>query len=265
MVMLVSILVPGDLYSDGTYYNIKLLNGSTSGVWQGATAKVNISGSAIASAEIMSHGSGYNATSLYFDPTVISGNGSGRFNIVSSGISSAIGNVIQLTGVGTTDDGYYRITGITDDNIISIAKTAGDPLPVVNQYAYGTGPSVAVASTSYSLISADSTSGVTTFTTDSAHGLVAGNSFRLIDASNNNLGDYVVESKTSVTEFTSLTGTGGAIGTPEYLLKHGLASNSKASDRSNENLSARTTPIFDNEYTNLHQDLVQFRLILQVE
>ena len=259
-----SVTVPGDLYSDGTYYNIKLLNGSTSGVWQGATAKVNISGSAIASAEIMSHGSGYNATSLYFDPTVISGNGSGRFNIVSSGISSAIGNVIQLTGVGTTDDGYYRITGITDDNIISIAKTAGDPLPVVNQYAYGTGPSVAVASASYSLISADSTSGITTFTTDSGHGLVAGNSFRLLDASNNNLGDYVVNSRIGVTTFTALTGTGGAIGTPEYILKHGLASNSKASDRSNENLAARTTSIFDNEYTNLSAELTPGSSSIQI-
>jgi len=254
----------GDEYRDGTWYNIKLLNGSTSGVWQGATAKVGIAGSAISSAEIMSHGSGYTASALYFDPTVISGNGAGRFTIVSSGISSAIGNVIQLTGVGTTDDGYHRVTGITDDTIISIAKTAGDPTPVVNQYAYGTGPSVAVASTSYSLISADSTSGITTFTTDSAHGLVAGNSFRLLDASNNNLGDYIVESKTSVSEFTALTGTNGAVGIATYILKHGLGSNSKTSDRSNENLAARGVPIFDNEYTTLGATLSPGSSTIQV-
>jgi len=246
-----SITNAGDQYRDGTWYNIKLLNGSTSGVWQGATAKVGVAGSAISSVEIMSRGAGYTASSLYFDPTVIAGNGAGRFSITSSGISSAIGNVIQLTGVGTTDDGYYRISTITDDTIIAIAKTAGDPTPVVNQYSYATGPSVSIASTAYSLISSDSTSGITTFTTTSAHGLVAGNSFRLIDASNNNLGDYVVESKTSVSEFTALTGTNGAIGIATYILKHGLASNSKQSDKSNENIAARTVPIFDNEYTTL--------------
>jgi len=254
-----SITNPGDEYRDGTWYNIKLLNGSTSGVWQGATAKVGVAGSAISSAEIISHGSGYTATDLYFDPTVLGGNGAGRFTIVSSGISSAIGNVIQLTGVGTTDDGYYRVTGITDDTIISIAKTAGDPLPVVNQYAYGTGPSVSIASTTY-----DSTTATTTFTTDSGHGLVAGNSFRLLDASNNNLGDYVVNSRIGVTTFTALTGTNGAVGIATYILKHGLASNSKASDRSNENLAARTTPIFDNEYTNLSAELTPGSSTIQI-
>ena len=240
----------GDEYRDGTWYNIKLLNDSTSGSWRGATAKVGVAGSAISSVEIMSSGAGYGAGDLYFDPSVISGNGAARFTIGAAGISSSVGNVVQLTGVGTTDDGYYRVTSVANNTTLAIAKTAGDPVAVANQYTYSTGPSVSIASTTY-----DSTSGITTFTTVNSHGLVAGNSFRIIDSSNNNLGDYVVKSKTSVTEFTSVTGTSGAVGIATYILKHGLASNSKASDKSDENLAARGSLIYGNEYTTLSSEL----------
>ena len=238
----------GDQYRDGTWYNIKLLNDSTSGAWRGATAKVGVAGSAISSVEIISSGAGYSAGDLFFDPTVISGNGAARFTIGAAGISSAVGNVVQLTGVGTTDDGYYRISSVTNNTTIAIAKTAGDPTPVVNQYAYGTGPSIEVSSDSY-----DAATNTTTIICGSAHGLLAGNSFRVLDASNNNQGDYVVKSKTNVTTFTATTTS--ALTSPKYILKHGLASNSKASDKADENIGSRGAILYDNEYTTLSSQL----------
>ena len=38
--------------------------------------------------------------------------------------STAVGNVVQFTGAGTTSDGYYRITSVPAKNQIAIAKTA---------------------------------------------------------------------------------------------------------------------------------------------
>jgi hypothetical protein len=71
-----SSLVGGATYVNGTYQNVKLLNGSQTGSWKGATAKVVVSGvGTITSAEIVSSGSGYsNGESLFFDASVL-GNG----------------------------------------------------------------------------------------------------------------------------------------------------------------------------------------------
>ena len=51
----------------------------------------------------------------------------------------------------------------------------------------------------------DNSTKVTTFTTSSAHGLVKGNSFRVLDSSDNNLGDFIVKDRISVTQFTCTT------------------------------------------------------------
>jgi hypothetical protein len=142
-----STLTAGATYTNGTYQNVKILNGSQTGTWQGATAKVVVSGGAIVSADIVSSGSGYSAGALYFDSSVVgTGNGAARFNIVTAGISTAIGNVVQFTGAGTTSDGYYRITSVPAKNQIAIAKTAGDPDVITDQYAFVVGPSIRVSS-----------------------------------------------------------------------------------------------------------------------
>ena len=47
-------------------------------------------------------------------------------------------------------------------------------------------------------------SGVTTFTCSSAHGLVKGSPFRIIDSSNNqNLGDFTVKERVGVKTFSA--------------------------------------------------------------
>ena len=235
-----SSLVGGATYVNGTYQNVKLLNDSQTGGWKGATAKVVVGGGEITSAEIVSSGSGYSAgESLFFDASVL-GNGDNvaRFNIVTSGISAAIGNVVQFTGAGTTSDTYHRITGIATDNTIGIARTVGDPVITTNQYAFVVGPSIQITSTT-------SSSGITTFTCSSPHGLFTGNKFRVIDSSNNNKGDYFVKDRVGVNTFTATTPnisvTGG------YILKHGLSANNASSDSSGENLGTRSITLYDEE------------------
>ena len=234
-----STLTAGASYTSGTYQNLKLLNTSQTGTWRGATARVVVSGGAVISADVVSSGSGYSAGPLFFDASVIgNGNGNARFNIATSGITTAIGNVVQFTGAGTTSDTYHRITAVSADNQISIAKTAGDSVITANQYAFIVGPSVRITTTTYS-------SGVRTFNCSGPHGLVAGNRFRVNDSSNNNLGDYIVKDRTSPTIFTALTPTISA--NNGYILKHGLSANDASSDSTAENLTIRSVPLFDKE------------------
>ena len=230
----------------GTYHNVKLLNtdpNPTTGTWKGATARVVITGGGvISSADIVSSGSGYSAGELFFDASVVgTGNNNARFNVVTSGITPAIGNVVQFTGAGTTSDSYHRITSIPATNQIAIAKTAGDSVVITSQYAFIVGPSVQVSSSPYT-----SATGATTFTCSAPHGLLAGNRFRVIDSSNNNLGDYIVTAGVGVNAFTAITNK-SVSATGGYILKHGLSANEATSDVSAENLAIRGVPLFDEE------------------
>ena len=238
------IVTAGASYTPGTYYGVKLLNGSSTGTWNGATAKVvvGVSGD-VSSVEIMSPGSGYSATSLYFDQTRIgAGNGNARYTITAAGISTNVGDVIQVTGTGTTTDGYYRISSVSSSTAISIARTTGDPVVLSGQYAFVVGPSIRISSSS----AYDATTKITTFTTNSVHGLVSGNKFRVIDSSNNNLGDYIVDTRVNTTSFTAVTNQSISAANG-YILKHGLSSNEGVSDITGENLGSRGVSFYDNQ------------------
>jgi len=237
-----SSLTAGASYSNGTYYNVKLLNGSQTGTWNGATAKVVVSGGSVTSAEVIAPGSGYSAGALYFDQTRIgAGNGAARFNVVTAGITTNVGDVIQFTGAGTTSDGYYRITSVGSATAVSVAKTANDPTITSGQYGFVVGPSIRIASTSY-----NSATGISTFTTTTSHGLVAGNRFRVIDSNNNNLGDFLVLTRDTITQFTATTNK-SISATNGYVLKHGLSANDAISDADGENIATRTVPFYSGD------------------
>jgi len=225
-----------------TYYNVKLLNGSQTGSWNGATAMVVVSVGVVTSVEIMSPGSGYSASSLFFDQTRIgAGNGAARYVITAAGISTNVGDVVCVTGIGSTSEAYYRITSIGSSTSIAIAKTAGDPTPLSNSYAYLVGPSVGLTSTRYS-----SATGITTFVTVFAHGLLSGNKFQVNDSNNNNLGVYLVKDRVGVNTFTAITGSVGIATTVGFILKHGLASNEAVSDVTSENYGIRGFSFYNN-------------------
>jgi len=233
-------LATGNGYTSGTYYNVKLFSNVGLTNWNGATAKVSVSGGALSSVDITAPGSGYsNGNVLYFDIAAIGSGSNGRLTLSTSGINPNIGDVVQFTGAGTTSDGYYRITSVSSSYQIGIAKTSGDPTVTSKQYALVVGPSIQISNTSYS-------SGTVTFTCASSHGLVSGNKFRVIDSSNNNVGDYVVQDRTSVTTFTAVTNKSLSVNSG-YILKHGLSSNEGVSDNTAENLGARTITLYDND------------------
>lgn len=227
--------------TDGTYYNVKLYNDASYSTWSGATAKVIVAGNAITSFQIQSQGSGYSdGNILYFDNDAIGGNQDGTITLATAGIATATGDVVQVTGIGTVSDGYYRIANIPSKNQIGISRTTGDPSIFANHIVIPVGQSISIGSTSF-----NATTKITTFNCNNAHGLVLGNKFRVIDASNNNLGDFIVKSKVGITTFTAETTV--ELANPAFILQHYFSSNSGVSDKSNENLASRSKTLYGND------------------
>jgi len=235
-------ITAGGSYNNGTYYNVKLLNNSQTGTWNGATAQVTVSGGTVSSVDIMSPGSGYSDVQLYFDQTRIgAGNGAARYSVNATGITTNIGDVVQFTGIGTTESSHYRIISIPSSTQISVASTTGDPKIIPSQYGFVVGPSSRVILSSHS-----ASTGITTFTTNVSHGLLPGNSFKIIDSSNNNLGEYIVKERVGIKTFTAVTNTQLSV-INGFILKQGLSANEGISDNSQENYGVRQISFYDND------------------
>ena len=239
-------------YTDGTYYNVKLYNEIGLSNWNGATAKVVVTSGYVASVEIINPGSNYNTIAsnsspnnrLYFDTSII-GSGTGAYyTIDSSRISSGVGDVIQITGAGTTSDGYYTISSVDSTTQISLGRTSSDPTILPNQYGLLIGPSISVDTVAF-----NSDTGISSISCLSAHGLVAGNSVKIIDSISRNLGEYLVKSTVGIKTFSILTNT--TLNSPTKVLKFGYSSNDGVSDKFDENISARGHSIYDNNYATI--------------
>ena len=239
-----SISVGGANLTNGTFHGIKLFN-SDGSTWDGARASVVISGGQVGVVTITEGGSGYGAETLVIDRQFIGGNSATAAQITvtnvhgSSGISTNIGDSIQLTGVGTATDGLYRIATIPSTTQISVALTATSPRPQIDQYAINVGPSAEIASESFSV-------DTTTFTTVLGHGLISGQKFKVLDANNQDLGSFFVKTKVSATSFTAVTSID--LGTPKFILPDGVASATPLSDKENENVGSRGLSFYDGDY-----------------
>ncbi len=249
-----SISAGGSGHVAGTYYNVKLWNEVGLSSWNGATAVVGVSGGgAVNMVDIQSPGSGYeNGDVLFIDKNYTGGStANATYTVATAGLTGSIlptgsvdlqsGMVVQVTGIGTTATNHYRAVGVPSKNQISIAKTAGDPISLVGQSVISVAPVGIVTSATY-----DAATDMTTIVCPYAHGLVAGNRFRLTDSSDNTLGNYLVKSRVGIKTFTVSTDitTNAANG---YILKHGLSSNDGSSDKRAENLSARGVSLYANE------------------
>ena len=259
-------IIGGSGQPDGTYRNVKLLQNNSNPTvnpaanWYGATANVVVAGGAVTSVEILDPGGGYASlslpVSLYFDETRFASSGTkGRYTINSAAnLSSAVGTVVQVTGDGTTNDGYYRILSVSNNKTIKVTKNAADQSPVIGQYVFAVAPSVTISSISGSWTQDNK---LITINTSSAHGLVAGNSFRVIkNSDNSNLGDYVVNQLVDYNTFTVETATNivsdAASG---KIYKLGMSANNARSDKDGENIGSRGLSIYGNEYLTLKEDI----------
>lgn len=245
----------GSGYNNGTFYNVKLLESSSNpsvGTWKGALARVTISGGVVSSVIVTNGGSGYSGTeSLYYDRTIIgTGNDAARLSLSSTSVNKNIGDVLQFTGLNTTQDTYHRITAINSNTQVSIAKTAGDITISPNQYVFVVGPSSQISSSTY-----NSTTKISTINCSTPHGLISGNKIRIVDSSNNNVGDYLVKTVNSITSFTVYSENSLSI-TNGYILKHGLSANDNQLDFNEENFASRNTVIYGREVFKLDSAII---------
>jgi hypothetical protein len=243
-----SALSGGSGYTNGTFYNVKLFNFGTS-QWNGSTAKVVVSGGSVMGVDVLVGGSGYsNNQRLIFDTSKIGVGVGAGITVITSGISTNIGDSVQVTGNGLRRGGHYRIASVPSKNQVSIAITAGDDTIVPGQFLINLGPSQIINTIQPSV------SGISTITTASAHGLVAGNKFTITNSNNQSLGDFLVNEKLSVNSFTvrslpSLTN-------PKHIIRHGFSSNNAISDSSTENISARSFNFYDNDKFFLNSTVI---------
>ena len=239
-----SISAGGSGLTNGTYNNVKLFNtGGTT--WDGATATVVVSGNQVTQVDVTAGGSGYaGGETLDLDNTFTGGSGA-RVTTSTVGISTVLGNTVQITGLTTATGGYYRISGVPAANQVAIAITASDDIQA-GEYLLNVGHELIVSSSTY-----DAVTGITTFTTNSPHGFVTGNSFRVHDSSNINKGDFVA---TGITTTTIVAKTDAAL-SGAFLLKHGMSANDRASDITGENLGARGLSFFGNERMTLDSNI----------
>ena len=219
----------GSGHTDGTYYNVRLLNSNATPATEG--------------------GSGYtNGETLFFDSQSVAlggigGSPSASLTIATAGISSATGNYVQVTGITTGTDSYHRISSVNSTKQITVAKSAADTL-LNGQQIHDMGPWVAVGS-------ASTTAGITQFTTPVDHGLAVGNQFRILNSSDVSLGDFIVTSVVGITQFSAKTTT--SLTDAKYILKHGLSDNESISGTAGENINVRGFNIFDHETLILNE------------
>ena len=243
------------LGSDGTYHNVRLLNDdlpepsqldSLYTKWNGATADVTLLGGSIQDVKITEFGSAYSPTTLYFSLNQIGGPTAPAsipsIVIGSNDIIDSDNDYIQVTGIGTTGGGYYKISASSDNRKqISIAKTDGDPLINSGEYVTVVGK-VGTGSISNNI-----------FTSTNGVGVVKGNKVRLLDSSNNNLGDYIVSEATATTFTISSTTT--VTGATQFM-KHALSDNDASADNLGENIGTRLHTFYDNQVLYVKDTLV---------
>ena len=243
------------------HYNVKILEGNQAGTWSGALAKVKVESNSVSTVDITSGGSAYAAGTYYFEQAKIgNGNADARFVVTAAGLSSDLNDVLQVTGLSTSTDFYGRIQTIPSDTTVSLARTTGDPIPSIGEFAINLGPSQVVNSVY------DATTEISTFTTTTGHGLVAGNSFQVVDSNNVNLGEFNVKGVESPVKFSASTSprlTSNV--TSGRILRHGMDAADAISDAANESLGARGMSFYDGENLKLVANITNTATALRVD
>lgn len=231
----------GSGYSDGTYYNVKLL--SAAAEWKGASAEISIVAGQVTSLTIMDPGSGYQpGETLDIDPTGLGGGSGAEIIITSDDIELSNGFVLQLTGGGLkTPDSYAPIVSVDSNILISVATSSiTSGISSAGMYALPTDSGSSVVSYSY-----DNVTGISTITTtaDKGFGLQRGNSFVTFDSNGFPLGKYYVSAVPSpniIETTTNLDLVGLSV-----VGKCGYEDNDANTGASEENIGIRGTSNFD--------------------
>tara|TARA_Y100001968_G_scaffold9233_1_gene7793 strand:- start:6954 stop:12728 length:5775 start_codon:yes stop_codon:yes gene_type:complete len=251
------------------YYNVKVFDDASapsSAVWKGATATVCVKDGAVVASlvdvngetiktAITESGSGYTASlsPLYFDSSLpekggIGGAPSSNIVISAANISDATNDYVQVTGITTGTDNYFKINAVPTNNTINLKKTANEFI-LEGQQIISVGPVVEVDSVTNNIGTWVNNA---TFTCKSAHGLLQGNRISVKNSSDATLAAEAIVTSISDTDVKVFTADVPSMisvsdATNAYVLKHALSANDGNSGRQGENLGVRGVPLYDND------------------
>jgi len=244
-----------------TLFNVELVNNSNPSA-DGATGNVEVNGSgSVTAVEIVDGGSGYNINDVL---TV----GTGNATVSVASINNAVGNVIQVVGVGTitnrTNGGYnglYKITSVPSSKKVTYTHVAKGETTGSTVGVY-TGP-VGTTSGIFTLldekigisqidgVAGTNLPGTVTVTTSVDHNLAVGNKIKIAgitgatEAAVYNGFDFIVKEIIATDKFTMnstlaipVTGEAGA-----ELYKYGLNSFGQDNSLASEKIAGSLSPL----------------------
>ena len=261
-----SITDPGSGYTDGTYYNIKLINSSSPITGDYATVKVDVSGGEIVSIKVMDGGSAYgvgntltlqglsSTTNCVLTVDTIYDNSGDTIRIM--GVSSKqyvdYNTLYRIESVPVGSEKSISVVSTTDVNNFSTVGIAGE---VSEAHFYLTGESVSVSSVSY-----DNISGLATLSLDDSHGFGVGQKIRISGANESVYnGNFVVTEildDLGVPTYSIVVEIGPSNASPiatgdMYAHYMGNSSNAGVLNQDSENFAGRMVNLYDNVTSKL--------------
>lgn len=252
-------------YSDGTYYNVRLVSIGTSETGQHATAKVVISSNAIDSITVMDGGSAYGiGNTLSVTGVTTTGSGTHTEGVVEvTKIYDNVGDVIKIVGVKSDTfkpyNQLYRITdvgiGITATKTVKVAAASSLSSSIITTETLGVGSTLTsgayfyLAGESKSVSAFDYTiAGIATITTVGSHGFTVDNKVSITGATQTQYnGSFVVTKVNSISQFEANLGVGTLAPTASgtiFALPEGLTAHDGNVTVENENLAGRMIPTY---------------------
>ena len=252
-------------YSNGTYYNVRLVSIGTSETGQHATAKVVIASNAISAVTIMDGGSAYGiGNTLSVTGITTTGSGTHTEGVVEvTKIYDNVGDVIKVIGVGSASykpyNQLYRITdvgiGITATKTVTVAAASSLSSSVITSETLGVGSTLTTGSYFYLTGESKSVSafdytiaGVATVTTVGTHGLNVDNKVTITGAAQTQYnGSFVVTKVKLLLSLEANLGVGTLAPTASgtiFALPEGMTSHDGNVTAENENLAGRMIPTY---------------------
>ena len=250
-------------YSNGTYYNVRLVSIGASTTGKHATAKVVIASNTISTITIMDGGSAYGiGNTLSVTGITTTGSGTHTEGVVEvTKIYDNVGDVIKVIGVGSATykpyNQLYRITGIAtgSDTRVTVAAASSLSSSVITSETLGVGSTLTTGSYFYLTGESKSVSafdytiaGVATVTTVGSHGFAVDNKVTITGAEQTQYnGSFVVTKVNSLTQFEANLGVGTLAPTASgtiFALPEGMTSHDGNITAENENLAGRMIPAY---------------------
>jgi hypothetical protein len=242
-----------------TLYSAELENGSILGRNGSVKATISI-GNTISSIQLVDGGSSYGVGNTMTIASFPAGNPSSYAVVQVSEINSNINDSIELSGfVDPLFNGIFKIISIPSSRTIEIFNPNGIGVTYFgrNDYRYPLaqhcGPSIGISTVSFT-----KQSGITTITCLEAHGLLPGNSFKLIGFGSTNTyyaQKFTVSEVIGINTFTFSSGittlTVSTNFTDVRVFKGGITANGKSLGTGEENLGGRANYLYAGISTTL--------------